>query len=74
MDYNTLTLDNGLRVIHLQGDSQVVYCGYEINVGTRNELPGAEGLAHFASMSLSKAPPGGGPGTCSTVWRAWGAT
>ena len=47
MDYNTLTLDNGLRVIHLQGDSQVVYCGYEINAGTRNELPGEEGLAHF---------------------------
>lgn len=47
MKYNTYTLDNGLRIIHLPSDSQVVYCGYQINVGTRNEEPGEEGLAHF---------------------------
>ena len=47
MKYNTYTLDNGLRIIHLPSDSQVVYCGYQINAGTRNEEPGEEGLAHF---------------------------
>ena len=47
MKYNTCTLDNGLRIIHLPSDSQVVYCGYQINAGTRDELPGEEGLAHF---------------------------
>ena len=47
MKYNTYTLDNGLRIIHLPSDSQVVYCGYQINAGTRDELPGEEGLAHF---------------------------
>ena len=47
MKYNTYTLDNGLRIIHLPSDSKVVYCGYQINVGTRNEEPGEEGLAHF---------------------------
>ena len=47
MKYNTYTLDNGLRIIHLPSDSQVVYCGYQINAGTRNEKPGEEGLAHF---------------------------
>ena len=47
MKYNTYTLDNGLRIIHLPSDSQVVYCGYQINAGTRDEEPGEEGLAHF---------------------------
>lgn len=47
MKYNTYTFDNGLRIIHLPSDSKVVYCGYQINAGTRNEEPGEEGLAHF---------------------------
>lgn len=42
-----MTLSNGLRVIHQSSDSNVVYCGYELNVGTRNEEPGYEGMAHF---------------------------
>ena len=42
-----MTLSNGLRVIHQPSDSNVVYCGYELNVGTRNEEPGYEGMAHF---------------------------
>lgn len=42
-----MTLSNGLRVIHQSSDSNVVYCGYELNVGTRNEKPGYEGMAHF---------------------------
>lgn len=45
--YNTVTLSNGLRVIHQSSDSNVVYCGYELNVGTRNEESGYEGMAHF---------------------------
>lgn len=47
MNYNTLTLPNGLRIIHLPSASPVVYCGYQIQAGSRNELPGEEGLAHF---------------------------
>ena len=47
MKYNTYILDNGLRIIHMPSDSKVVYCGYQINAGTRNEEPGEEGLAHF---------------------------
>lgn len=45
--YNTYTLHNGLRVIHLGSTSPVVYCGYVIAAGTRDELFGQEGLAHF---------------------------
>ena len=47
MEYNTYRLGNGLRVIHLPSYSPVLYCGYEINAGTRDEEPGEEGLAHF---------------------------
>lgn len=47
MKYDTFTLDNGLRIIHLDSSSPVVYCGYGINAGTRDERPGEEGLAHF---------------------------
>ena len=45
--YQTAVLDNGLRIIALPTASPVVYCGYQLNVGTANELPGEEGIAHF---------------------------
>lgn len=45
--YITHTLPNGLRIIHLPSPSPVVYCGYAIGAGTRDEQPGDEGLAHF---------------------------
>lgn len=54
MNYNTLTLPNGLRIIHLPSASPVVYCGYEINAGTRDELPGEEGLAHYCEHTTFK--------------------
>lgn len=47
MEYNTCMMEDGLRVIHLASASPVVYCGYAINAGTRDEEPGEEGLAHF---------------------------
>ena len=47
MSYNTHTLPCGLRIIHLESPSPVVYCGYAIKAGTRDEQPGDEGLAHF---------------------------
>ncbi|MBR2291078.1 MAG: insulinase family protein [Prevotella sp.] len=52
--YNTYTLENGLRIIHLPSDSQVVYCGYQIAAGTRDEEPGEEGLAHFCEHMAFK--------------------
>ena len=52
--YNTYTLENGLRIIHLPMDSQVVYCGYEIAAGARDEQPGEEGLAHFCEHMTFK--------------------
>ena len=47
MKYNTCTLSNGLRVIHLPSASPVIYCGFQVGAGSRHEEPGDEGLAHF---------------------------
>ena len=38
MNYNTFTLDNGLRIIHLPYQGEVVYCGYAVAAGTSDEL------------------------------------
>ena len=46
-NYNTATLSNGLRIIYLPSTSPVVYCGIAIAAGSRHELPGEEGVAHF---------------------------
>ena len=46
-NYNTTTLSNGLRIIHLPSTSPVVYCGIGINAGARQEGEGEEGVAHF---------------------------
>ena len=55
MKYNTTTLPNGLRIIHLPTPGQqVIYCGFAIAVGTRHELPGEEGLAHFVEHTTFK--------------------
>lgn len=54
MKYNTTTLANGLRIIHRPSASPVVYCGYGIDAGTRDELPGEEGMAHFCEHSTFK--------------------
>ena len=52
--YDTHTLPNGLRIIHLPSPSQVVYCGYQIAAGTRDERPKEEGLAHFCEHMTFK--------------------
>lgn len=54
MKYNTFTLSNGLRIIHLPSTAPVVYCGYQIGAGSRNENAGEEGLAHFCEHTTFK--------------------
>ena len=54
MEYNIATLDNGLRIIHLPSESPVVYCGYEVCAGTRDEMHGEEGMAHFCEHTTFK--------------------
>lgn len=50
----TYTLRNGLRVICMPMDTPVVYCGYQIKAGSRNEATGDDGLAHFCEHMTFK--------------------
>ena len=47
MTHQTHTFTNGLRLVCVPHSSQIVYCGYYIKAGTRDELSNEEGLAHF---------------------------
>ena len=62
MKTNTTTLSNGLRIIHHPSPTSVVYCGYAIDGGTRDEQPNEAGLAHFVEHMLFKG---------TTKRRAW---
>ncbi len=48
------TLPNGLRMVHRRCDSPVEYCGVAVNIGSRDELPGQFGLAHFVEHTIFK--------------------
>ncbi|MDR2805014.1 MAG: insulinase family protein [Dysgonamonadaceae bacterium] len=52
--YKYTTLSNGLRIVYLPSGSPVTYCGLVIHAGTRDELPGQSGLAHFVEHMLFK--------------------
>lgn len=52
--YFTHSLRNGLRIILQQTTSQVAYCGYAINAGTRDEDLNTPGMAHFIEHMLFK--------------------
>lgn len=48
------TLPNGLRLVHLMTRNQVAWCGLAINAGSRDELDGHFGLAHFVEHTIFK--------------------
>ena len=52
--YFTHCLPNGLRIILQQTSSQVAYCGYAVNAGTRDEEADTPGMAHFIEHMLFK--------------------
>lgn len=54
---NTLrltALDNGVRLLHSYEASPVVYCGFAINAGTRDEADNQWGIAHLIEHLLFK--------------------
>ena len=53
-NYDTATLANGLRIIRHTSPTDVVYAGYAIDAGTRDEEPDEHGLAHFVEHMLFK--------------------
>lgn len=54
MEFQTHTLANGIRIIHKQTNRSVSHCGVVINSGSRDELVGEQGLAHFIEHGLFK--------------------
>jgi predicted Zn-dependent peptidase len=54
METCQLTLPNGLRIVHRQSRSNVVYCGLTMNAGTRDEPLAEHGVAHFVEHMLFK--------------------
>ena len=47
-EFDQLTLSNGIRVVHKQVPStKIVHCGFILDIGSRDEKPGQEGIAHF---------------------------
>ncbi|NMB49258.1 MAG: insulinase family protein, partial [Bacteroidales bacterium] len=54
MKYRTHTLTNGLRIIYSLHLSEISYCGFVINAGTRDEMLDEYGMAHFVEHMLFK--------------------
>ncbi|TDE16737.1 M16 family metallopeptidase [Dyadobacter psychrotolerans] len=47
-DYQLCTLSNGIRIAHKQVPyTQIAHCGIMLDIGSRDELPHQQGLAHF---------------------------
>lgn len=55
--YTVLTLDNGLRMVHIASRSVAEIFGVAVGVGSRDEMPGEYGLAHFVEHTIFKGTP-----------------
>ena len=54
MPYNTFILPNGLRIIHAPSPTNVTYCGFAVDAGTRDEFTNEQGMAHFVEHLIFK--------------------
>ncbi|MEP7170354.1 MAG: pitrilysin family protein [Bacteroidota bacterium] len=55
MKPNIFTMPNGIRIVHeFSTGSPIAHCALVINAGTRNEIKGKEGIAHFIEHVLFK--------------------
>ena len=52
--YETITLGNGIRIIHYRVKSDVAHCCMLMNTGTRDESEKQLGMAHFTEHMLFK--------------------
>ncbi|MFR9649893.1 MAG: pitrilysin family protein [Rikenellaceae bacterium] len=53
-EFYTYQLPNGIRGIHRRTPGSVTHCALLINAGSRDELKGESGLAHFTEHALFK--------------------
>ena len=54
MSHQTYTLPNGLRIIQAPSPTDVAYCGYAVDAGTRDERDNEQGMAHFVEHLIFK--------------------
>lgn len=54
VNYHQHMLSNGLRIVHKPSNTNVAYCGFLVNVGTRDEKFNEFGMAHFVEHMLFK--------------------
>ncbi|MDQ3050706.1 MAG: insulinase family protein [Bacteroidota bacterium] len=54
MESITGVLKNGIRIVYVRSESPVSHCALMVGAGSREELPGKEGLAHFIEHLLFK--------------------
>lgn len=54
INYHQHTLSNGLRIVHKPSNTNVAYCGFFVNAGTRDEQEDEHGMAHFVEHMLFK--------------------
>ena len=52
--YTTAQLPNGLKMVHITRQAPVAWCGLAVNAGSRDDLPGKHGLAHFVEHTIFK--------------------
>lgn len=52
--FTITNLSTGLRIVHRHTPGPVEYFGVAVNAGSRDELPGEEGLAHFVEHTIFK--------------------
>lgn len=53
-DHHVHRLPNGIRILFKHFPSPITHCCFVLNAGSRDELPGKEGLAHFIEHLLFK--------------------
>lgn len=46
-DSSVFTLSNGIRVVHRRVKTEIVHCGIFLEIGSRDETPENQGIAHF---------------------------
>lgn len=54
INYQSYTLNNGLRIVHKPCNGNVSYSGFIVNAGTRDENRDEFGMAHFVEHMLFK--------------------
>ncbi|MGZ3757133.1 MAG: M16 family metallopeptidase [Mucilaginibacter sp.] len=53
-DYQLYTLSNGIRIMLKHTPSTITHCCFVVNAGSRDEVEGQDGLAHFIEHLLFK--------------------